>query len=102
VQNRKLVSKGVQMAIISVVNIEATSFAGALCAAAEKLDGDGIETVLDCSSLSRIDTACLRALQEFACVAVEKQRRVILRGLNEGVYKALKLAKLTPNFSFLD
>ena len=90
------------MPMISVVSIEATSMIRGLEDAAKNLDGSGVETVLEFSAVSRLDASSLQALQEFASLANEKRSKVIIRGLNVEVYKALKLAKLTRVFSFLD
>jgi anti-anti-sigma regulatory factor len=55
---------------------------------------------LDFSSVSRIDAAAVRALEELAAVAEEKSARVVLRGVNIGVYRVLKQLKLTARFAF--
>jgi anti-anti-sigma regulatory factor len=73
----------------------------ALDEARKKLDGADGEAVLDFSSVSRVDSDGLRALEEFARLADEKAVKVVLRGVNVDVYKVLKLLKLTRRFSFV-
>ena len=52
--------------------------------------GDG-EVTLDFSSVRRIDPGALRAMEELARMADEKDVKVVLRGVNVDVYKVLKL-----------
>jgi anti-anti-sigma regulatory factor len=59
------------------------------------------EVVLDFSSVRRIDPRALGAMEEFAGVADDKGVKVVLRGVNVGVYKVLKLVKLGSRFSFV-
>ncbi|MGD0823309.1 MAG: STAS domain-containing protein [Terriglobales bacterium] len=73
----------------------------ALHEVAEKLDSLEGEVALDFSAVRRIDAKALRALEEFATIAGGKDVRVVLRGVNIGVYKVLKLAKLGSKFSFV-
>jgi len=68
--------------------------------AAGKLDSLEGEVALDFSAVRRIDASALRALEEFAGVAEDKGVKVVLRGVNIGVYKVLKLVKLGSRFSF--
>jgi len=68
--------------------------------AGEKLDGPDGEVVLDVSSLRRIDSGALRAMEEFAGLARDKGVKVVLRSVNVDIYKVLKLVKLTSQFSF--
>ena len=58
------------------------------------------ELALDFSGVTRIDSAGLEALQNFAHRTEEKKTKVALRGVDINVYKTLKLAGLTPRFSF--
>lgn len=67
--------------------------------AAGKLDVAG-ELVLDFSSVRRIDSSAVRALEEFARIADEKSAKVVVRGVSVDVYKVLKLVKLARRFSF--
>jgi anti-anti-sigma regulatory factor len=62
--------------------------------ALEKLDSAKGELVLDFSSVRRIDSSELRALENLANVAEEKSVKVALSGVNVDVYKVLKLVKL--------
>jgi len=91
------------MAMTAVfLNIDETRVAAALCETGEKLDGTEGESILDFSSVSRIDSGAVRALEELARVADEKSVKVVLRGVNVDVYKVLKLMKLTRRFSFVN
>lgn len=69
--------------------------------AREKLDCAEGQVVLDFSSVRRIDPSALRALEEFAGTADDKDVKVVLRGVNVDIYKVLKLVRLAPRFSFL-
>ncbi len=84
------------------LNIDEARVVAALREAGEKLDGSEGEAVLDMSSLSRIDSRAVRALEELARVADEKSVKIILRGVNVDVYKVLKLMKLSGRFSFVN
>jgi anti-anti-sigma regulatory factor len=89
------------MAMIAVwLKIDEDRVVQALQEAREKLDSADGEVVLDFSSVGRVDPAALRALQELAGAAEEKAVKVVLRGVNVGVYKVLKLVKLAPRFAF--
>ena len=66
--------------------------------AIEKLNFAGGESLLDFSSVDRIDAAAARALEE---LADRSSVRITLRGVNIGVYRALKLLKLAERFSFV-
>jgi anti-anti-sigma regulatory factor len=59
------------------------------------------ETVLDFSSVRRIDPSALRAMERLAGLADHKGLKVGLFGVNVEIYKVLKLAKLAPRFCFL-
>ena len=82
------------------LNIDETRVVGALRDVAAKLDGSEGETVLDFSSVNRVDSGAIRALEELARVADEKKIKIVLRGVSIDVYKVLKLMKLTRRFSF--
>jgi len=73
----------------------------ALQQAGERLDTANGQAVLDFSAVSRVDPAGLCAMQELAAIADGRGVKLALRGVNIGVYKVLKLAKLAPRFSFL-
>ena len=82
------------------LNIDETRVVGALRDVADKLDGSEGETVLDFSSVNRVDSGAVRALEELARVADDKKIKIVLRGVSVDVYKVLKLMKLTRRFSF--
>jgi anti-anti-sigma regulatory factor len=85
-----------------IVKIGEEGIAPELRDAAAKLGKVEGETVLDFSSVRRIDPAALRALEDLARAADEKAVKVVIRGANVDVYKVLKLVKLTRWFSFLN
>jgi len=89
------------MGMISVwLNIDEKRVALALQEAGEKLDSTKGEAVLDFSSVCRIDSNALRAMEEFVGIADGKGVKVVLCGVSVGVYKVLKLANLASRFSF--
>jgi anti-anti-sigma regulatory factor len=91
------------MATIPVfLNIDRECVASSVKEAVEKLDSAEGESVLDFSSVLRIDSTAMRALEELAHRADEKAIKVVLRGVNVDVYKVLKLVKLTRRFSFVN
>ena len=90
------------MAMIAVWRkIEEERIVQALREAGEKLGSIEGEVALDLSSVRRIDPSALQALEEFAGIADDKGVKVVLRGVNVGVYKVLKLVKLVSRFSFV-
>ncbi|MBZ5626182.1 MAG: STAS domain-containing protein [Acidobacteriia bacterium] len=66
-----------------------------------KLDSAKGEMFLDFSSVDRIDSNALGAMEKLAGTSHDKAVKVVLHGVNVDVYKVLKLAKLAPRFSFL-
>jgi anti-anti-sigma regulatory factor len=91
------------MAMIAVfLNIDEACVVPALREAGEKLDGTEGEAVLDFSSIHRIGTSGVRALEDLVRLADAKSVKVVLRGVSVDVYKVLKLMKLTPRFSFVN
>jgi len=93
----------VRMATIAVwLKIDEERAVQALQEAGEKLDSVEGEVALDFSSVRRVDPSALRALEEFAGRADDKGVKVVLRGVNVGVYKVLKLVKLGSRFSFVN
>ena len=91
------------MAMIAVLlNIDEGCIVPALQEAGGNLESSQGEAVLDFSSVRRIDSSALRALEGFAGIADEKAVKVVLRRVNVDVYKVLKLVKLTPRFSFVN
>jgi len=90
------------MAMIAVwLKLDEECVVQALQEAGEKLDRAEGEVVLDFSSVRRIDSSALGAMEEFVGVADDKGVKVVLRGVNVGVYKVLKLVKLGSRFSFV-
>ena len=83
-------------------NIDEERVSSALEEAIRSLDGQQGEAVLDFSSVRRMDSAALQALEELARVADEKTVRIVLRGVNVDIYKVLKFVKLTSRFSFVN
>lgn len=68
--------------------------------ALERLD-TAEELVVDFSAVKKLDPAALQALEQLASKASQKSAKVMLRGVNEQVYRVLKLLHLTARFSFL-
>jgi ABC-type transporter Mla MlaB component len=68
----------------------------------EKLGEQSGDVMLDFSGVARIDPAGLLAVEELADEAHKKSVKVVLRGVNVGIYKVLKLAGLTSRFSFVN
>jgi anti-anti-sigma regulatory factor len=90
------------MAMLAVwIKIDGERVVHALQEAREKLDSAEGEVVLEFSSVHRIDPSALRAMEELAGMADDKAVKVVLRGVNVGIYKVLKLVKLAPRFSFV-
>ncbi|MGA7906951.1 MAG: STAS domain-containing protein [Candidatus Sulfotelmatobacter sp.] len=90
------------MAMIAVwLKVDEESLVAAFKEAGEKLDGVEGELALDFSSVLRISPSALKAMAEVADLADHKGVKVVLRGVNLGVYKVLKLVKLTSRFSFV-
>jgi len=58
------------------------------------------EIVLDFRAVHRMDSSALRALEELAKKAAEKQAFVVLRAVNVDLYRAIKLMKPAARFSF--
>jgi anti-anti-sigma regulatory factor len=58
------------------------------------------EVVVDFSAVEWVDSAIVKALQEFADTADLVSVKVGLRDVNIGVYKVLKLVRLAERFSF--
>lgn len=92
----------VRMSMIHVgFKIDEERIDQALQEAGEKLDGAESEVVVDFSSVRRIDVRALQAVEKFADITEEKGVKAVLRGVNVGVYKVLKLMKLGSRFSFV-
>ena len=69
--------------------------------AVEKLNRAEGDVVLDFSSMRRIDTQGVRALEELAVLAEEKSVKPVLHAVNMDVYRVLKLLRLTERFNIL-
>ena len=89
------------MKIIEVTPVNQPQLVSDLQLLAKKLERDPQDVTLDFSSLPRLTSQSLQALEGFAHTADEKQITVILRGVNVAVYKTLKLVRLTSRFSFI-
>ncbi len=90
------------MAMIAMfLNIDPNRIAPALKEAGQQLNGSEGEVVLDFSSVRRVDSAALQAMEDFAGIAEEKTIKVVLRNLDVDVYRVLKLMRMTRRFSFL-
>lgn len=70
--------------------------------AVNKLSATESELVLDFSGVERVDAKAVMALEELAAKAKERSVRVVLRGVNVGIYKVLKLSRLDGQFGFLN
>jgi anti-anti-sigma regulatory factor len=91
------------MGMIAVfLNIDETRVVPALQEAGERLDGTEGEAVLDFSSVRRVDSDAVKAIEELVRLAEQKNIKIVLRGVNVDVYKVLKLMKLTRRFSFVN
>ena len=69
--------------------------------AVEKVRGGESEVILDFSSVLRIDSNAVGALEELAGLADARSVKVVLRAVNVDIYRVLKLLKLTQRFTFL-
>jgi len=93
---------GEGMAVIAVwIKIDEERVVEGLQEAVEKLDSAEGEVVVDFSSVGRIDSSAIRALEGFADAADDKGVKVVLCGVNVDVYKVLKLVKLGSRLSFV-
>ncbi len=81
------------------LTIEEEQIVPILQQASVSIDGAQGDAVLDFSSVHRINSDALRALEDFARVAEEKAVNVVFRGVNVDIYKVLKLVKLTHRVS---
>ncbi len=69
--------------------------------AARQLDNAGDELLLDFSSVLRIDSRGLQALEELVALADEKSAKISVRGVNISIYKVLKLMKVANRLLFV-
>jgi anti-anti-sigma regulatory factor len=75
-----------------------------LCAlrqeAVENINNGLGEVILDFSSVHRVDSIAVEALEELSGLAEARSVKIALHAVNLDVYKVLKLLKLTQRFSF--
>jgi anti-anti-sigma regulatory factor len=83
-----------------IQTLDEGSIASSLKNVVQNLKPDGGDLVLDFSSVRRIDSGALSALQTVAQQADEIKVKVVLRGVNVDLYKTLTLMRLTRQFSF--
>lgn len=88
------------MTTTTVLHIDEQRIIAALNEVGKKLDRCEGDTVLDFSSVRRIDASALGAFEELARTAEGKSIKIVLRAVNVDVYKVLKLVKLTSRFCF--
>jgi len=69
--------------------------------AVDKVNSAPGEVILDFSSVLRIDSNVVGAMEQLADLAERGSVKVVLRAVNVDIYKVLKLLKLTQRFSFL-
>ena len=89
------------MAIAVWSKVDGENVAHALGVVRQQLNAVEHEVILDFSLVSRLDPSALRAMEELAKAATDKEVKVGLRGVNIDVYKVIKLVKLTPRFFFV-
>jgi anti-anti-sigma regulatory factor len=70
--------------------------------AQEEIANGNTDLTLDFSAIRKVDPATLQALEELASRAEGSAVQVALRGVDVGVYKVLKLARLASHFSFVN
>ena len=85
--------------IAMFLKIEAERVAEGLREAQSRLDGSG-GAVLDFASVLRLGPKDIAGLEALVKVAGDRGIKVELRGVNVGIYKVLKLARLASRFSF--
>jgi anti-anti-sigma regulatory factor len=83
-----------------LVKIDGARVAQAVEEAREQLDGAQGEVVLDFSSVRRIDSGALRAMEHLAEAVGKSGTKLVLNNVNIDIYKVFKLMKLVPRFSF--
>jgi anti-anti-sigma regulatory factor len=93
----------IQMPKIAVrVKVDDANIATTIDKVSEKLNASEGEVLIDCNALMRLDGGALRALEDLARLAREKETKVVLRGMNVELYRVLKLTRLTSTFVFAD
>ncbi len=86
--------------IAEIHKIDPQHVVESLRAARKKLDGVNVETVLDFTSILRIDPPALCEMEALATLAQESGDKICLFHVNVEIYKVLKLAKLVARFNF--
>ena len=81
-----------------VLKIDAERIVECLQEAQTELVSAQGETVLDFSSVRRIDAKAIQAMEELAGLADAKAIKIGLQGVNVEVYKVLKLVRLARKF----
>jgi len=69
--------------------------------AVDKVNSAQGEATLDFSSVARIDSNVVGAMEQLAGLAEDRSVKLVLRAVNGDIYKVLKLLKLTERFSFV-
>lgn len=82
------------------VKVDGKGLAKACAEAREGLAGTPAEVVMDFSSVQRIDSSALRAMESLADSVDGKGTKLVLSNVNIGIYKVLKLMKLAPRFAY--
>jgi anti-anti-sigma regulatory factor len=85
--------------VATYFTIDGEHIAESVNQAREKLTAQDQEAVVDFSGVLRMDTSGLHATESLCDAADAKSVRLTLRGVNVGVYKVLKLARLTARFT---
>ena len=84
------------------LKIDEDRVVGGLEEACDKLDSADGEVVLDFSSVRRVHSSGLKATEQFAAAADQKNVKVVLRGVTPEVFKVLRLVNLSSRFSFVN
>jgi anti-anti-sigma regulatory factor len=69
--------------------------------AVDKVNSGAGEVILDFSSVPRIESNAIPAIEQLASLAAGKSVKIVLRAVNGDIYKVLKLLKLTERFGFV-
>jgi len=85
---------------VVLLKIDEERIVQALQETVDKLDSVEDEVVLDFTSVRRIGSSALKGMEDFASMAENKGVRVVLCGVNVGIYKVLKLVNLSSRFFF--
>lgn len=82
------------------VKVDGNRVVHAVQAARESLDGGQAEVMLDFSSVQRLETDALSAMEALAQAIDGKGTKVVLSNVSVPAYKVLKLMNLTSHFEF--